>query len=237
MSKNKKAVKPQTSSTELLETRDEFSQRLADTEKFVKQNRLILGIVVGVVVLLVGGYFLYNYMASSQEQEAQAEMFPALYYLQNDNLEAALKGDGNYPGFKDIVEDYPMSKGANLAHFYIGSIYMKQGKFNEAIAELNKFSASDLIMQGRAYCLIGDAYMELSKWNDAITYYQKAVSYKANKHFTPVYLMKLALAYEKANKNTEAIAAYDKIITLYFNATEAANAKKYKAKLEAQAIK
>ncbi len=237
MSKNKKAVKPQTSSTELLETRDEFSQRLADTEKFVKQNRLILGIVVGVFVLLVGGYFLYNYIASSQEQEAQAEMFPALYYLQNDNLDAALKGDGNYPGFKDIVEDYPMSKGANLAHFYIGTIYMKQGKFKEAIAELNKFSASDLIMQGRAYCLIGDAYMELNNWNDAINYYQKAVSYKANKHFTPVYLMKLALAYEKANKNSEAIAAYDKIITLYFNATEAANAKKYKAKLEAQAIK
>ncbi|MCU0446741.1 MAG: tetratricopeptide repeat protein [Microscillaceae bacterium] len=237
MSKNKKAVKPQTSSTELLETRDEFTQRLADTEKFVKQNRLLLGIAVTVVVLLVGGYFLYNYVVSSQEQEAQAEMFPALYYLQNDNLDAALKGDGNYPGFKDIVEDYPWSKGANLARFYLGTIYLKQGKYSEAIAELNKFSATDLIMQGRAYCLIGDAYMEQSKWNEAINYYQKAATYKANKHFTPGYLMKLGLAYEKANKNTEAIAAYDKVMTLYFNSVEAANAKKYKAKLEAQNIK
>jgi tetratricopeptide (TPR) repeat protein len=233
MSKSKKAEKAPVSGTELLEAKSNLNQQLSSTESFLQKNRLILGIVAGLVVVVAVGYFIYIYLRNSQDQSAQEEMFAAVYYLQSDSTNRALKGDGNYPGFKDIIEDYPLSKGANLARFYSGVAYMKQGKFNEAITELKSFSSSDLMVQGRAYCLIGDAYMELNKVEDAAGYYRQAADYKPNKFFTPVYLMKLALAYEKLKKNEEAIAAYDKIINLYFNSNEVLNAKKYKARLEA----
>jgi TolA-binding protein len=74
--------------------------------------------------------------------------------------------------------------------------------------------------------------MEEQKYEEAAEYYDKAANYKPNKYFTPAYLMKAALAFEKSNQNEKAKAAYDKIITDYWDAPEFQNAKKYKAKLE-----
>lgn len=233
MAKNTK-IKEKQSTVELLEQKstDQGSDRINRAFDKIKQNRLIFGILLGVVVLTVGGYFIYTYIKSQQEAEAQEQMFAAVYYFEADSLKKALKGDGNYPGFEEIINDYPLSKAANLAHFYAGTIYLKQGQFNKAIEELKSFSSGDLLIQARAYSLIGDAYMEQNKLGEAITYYQKASNYKPNKQFTPAYLLKLALACELKKDYEEAIKAYDRIITEYHDVTEVSNAKKYKARLQ-----
>jgi TolA-binding protein len=88
-----------------------------------------------------------------------------------------------------------------------------------------------LLVQARAYSLIGDTYMEQEKYEDAAKYYQKAADYKSNKYFTPAYLMKAALAYEKSNQLDKAKDAYDRIITEYFESAELQNAKKLKSRL------
>ena len=54
--------------------------------------------------------------------------------------------------------------------------------------------------------------MEEQKYDDAAKYYNKAANYKPNKYFSPGYLMKEALAYEKLNQNDKARETYDKII-------------------------
>jgi TolA-binding protein len=74
--------------------------------------------------------------------------------------------------------------------------------------------------------------MEEQKYDDAAKYYNKAANYKPNKYFSPSYLMKEALAYEKLNQNDKAIEAYDKIITHYWESSEYQNARKFKARLE-----
>jgi TolA-binding protein len=74
--------------------------------------------------------------------------------------------------------------------------------------------------------------MELKKFDDAASYYSKAADYQPNKYFTPAYLMKVALAYEKLNQNDKAKEAYDKVITNYWESSEYQNARKYKARLE-----
>lgn len=125
-----------------------------------------------------------------------------------------------------------MTDAANLANYYAGVAYLKQGKFETAILYLEDFSSNDLLVQPRAYSLIGDANMELQKYDEAAKYYGKASSYQPNKFFTPAYLMKEALAYEKLNNNEKAIAAYDKIINEFFEASEYQNARKYKARLQ-----
>ena len=70
--------------------------------------------------------------------------------------------------------------------------------------------------------------MEKKSYGDAADYYQKAADYKSNKYFTPIYLMKLAVAYENAKENEKAVAAYNQILEKY----PAPNAKKYKALLD-----
>lgn len=162
-------------------------------------------------------------------------MFQAVYYFEADSLDLALNGDGNNPGFKDIVQDYKMTEAANLANYYAGVAYLKQGKFELARLYLEDFNADDFLVQARAYSLIGDTYMEEEKYDDAARYYEKAANYEPNKYFSPNYLMKAALAYEKANQVQKAKETYDKVIEQYWDSPDYQNAKKYRAKLESKA--
>jgi TolA-binding protein len=159
-------------------------------------------------------------------------MFQAIYYFEADSLSQALNGDGNNLGFIDIIDEYKFTEAANLAHFYAGVSFLKQGNFDAAVLYLKDYSSNDLLIQARAYSLIGDAYMEQQKYDDAVSYYNKAANYKPNKYYSPAYLMKAAVAYEKLNQNDKAIETYSKVITEYWDSSEYQTALKLKARLE-----
>ncbi|MFN6089236.1 MAG: YfgM family protein [Cyclobacteriaceae bacterium] len=228
----KKKESPSTGQADLLENPEVIQEKLEGIEHWVEKNPKILIGVVGVIVLAVGGFFGYRYWIGNQDAQAQKEMFQAVRYFEADSLNLALNGDGNNLGFLQIVEDYSLTEAGNLANFYAGAIYLKQGKFPLAIFHLEDYKANDLLVQARAYSLIGDAYMEQKSSEDAAKFYEKAAGYKPNKEFTPVYLMKAGLAYEKLNNTDKAKAAYQTIIDKYWESSELQNAKKFKAKLE-----
>lgn len=223
---------------ELLENPEVIKEKLEGIEHWVEQNPKVVLTALGVLVLVVGAFFGFRYYISSQDDLAQKDMFQAVRYFEkyvdtaNDSLNLALKGDGNNLGFEQIIDDYPWTPAANLANFYAGTITLKQGKFPLAILYLEEFKSDDLLVQARAYSLLGDAHMELKQYEDAAKYYSKASDYKPNKFFTPTYLMKAALAFEKLNQNDKAKAAYQKIIDEYWDSAEFQNARKYKARLE-----
>ncbi len=209
--------------------------KFAAGEDFLQRNRnLLIGLVVA-VVLVVGGLVAYNYYKNMKNEEAQSLMFPAVYYFEADSLQKALNGDGANEGLVAIAEDYGMTKAGNLAKFYAGAAYLKQGKFDDAIEYLQDFSSDDLLIQARAYALTGDAYMEKNNLAEAVNFYRKAADYKPNEFFTPAYLMKLALAQELNKDNQAAIETYDRIATQYPKSAEAVNAIKYKSKLTGSA--
>jgi tetratricopeptide (TPR) repeat protein len=218
---------------DLLENPEVIQEKLVSAEGWLEQNpKTAIGIVT-VILLVIGGYFGYRYYNGNQDTIAQKEMFQAIRYFESDSLNLALNGDGNILGFLQIIEDYSSTDAGNLANFYAGATYLKQGKYPLAIFHLEDFKSNDLLVQARAYSLIGDAYMEQNNFEEAAKYYSKAASYKPNKEFTPSYLMKAALAYEKLNQNQKAIDAYSTIIEKFWDSSEIQNAKKYKARLEA----
>lgn len=217
---------------DLLESSEAIAEKVTGIEQWIEHNpRIVIG-VLGAVILLVGGYFGYRYYVGSQDDLAQKEMFQAIRYFEADSLSLAMDGDGNNLGFKQIIDDYGMTPAGNLANFYAGAICLKQGKFPLAIFYLKEFSVNDQLVQPRAYSLIGDAYMEQQQYEDAATYYDMAANYKPNKFFTPTYLMKAALAFEKANQKEKAIKAYQRVIDEFWESTDYQNARKYKARLE-----
>lgn len=238
--KAKKKAQEQTtpSNTEFTEIEDNLLEspgRLwSQSEEFFRKNRkTILWIVAG-LVLVIGLYWGWKYYIAEQEKSASAKLFPVEYFFRNDSLNKVLKGEGKkYWSALKIASQYSLTQSASLAHYYAGVAYMKEGKFKEAIKELESFSSSDKVVQARAYCLIGDAYMELNQLDKAIKYYRKAAYYYANQYYSPMYLSKLALAYELKNDYKSAIAIYDEIIKEYYNSQERTNAQKYKARLEA----
>ena len=218
---------------DLLENSEVIAEKVVGIEHWIEQNPKIVFGVLGALVLVIGGYFGFRYYVGTQEEEAQKEMFQAIYYFEADSLNLALKGDGNNLGFEQIIEDFPMTDAANLANFYAGAINLKQGKYQLAIYYFEDFSSDDVLIQPRAYSLTGDAYMELKDYESAAEYYHKASSYKPNKYFTPVYLMKEALSYEKLNQNDKAKELYQKIIDEFWDSGEYQNARKFKARLDA----
>ena len=217
---------------ELLENPEALKEKLAGAESWLEQNPKIVVGIAAAILIIVGGYFAFNYYKNGQNDLAQKEMFQAVYYFEADSLEKALNGDGNNLGFLGIIDEYGVTDAANLANYYAGVSYLKQGKFELTRLYLEDFTASDLLIQARAYSLVGDSYMEEKKYDDAAKYYNKAANYKPNKYFSPAYLMKEALAYEKLNQNDKARETYDKIINQYWESSEYQNARKFKARLE-----
>jgi tetratricopeptide (TPR) repeat protein len=219
---------------ELVENPQALAEKLQGAETWMERHpKTVIGIVTA-IVLIVGAYFGFQYYKDNQEIEAQREMFQAVYYFEADSLELALNGDGNNLGFVDIIDDYSITDAAKLANYYAGAAYLKQGKYEVARLYLEDFSSNDLLIQARAYSLIGDTYMEENNFEEAARFYDKAANYKPNKYFSPTYLMKAALAFEKNNEEAKAIAAYDKIINEYYDTPEFQQARKFKAKLETQ---
>jgi tetratricopeptide (TPR) repeat protein len=217
----------------ILEDSDAVAEKLESAEDFFKENQKWVYILLGAVVVIVGGFFLFNYYKKNQTELAQNELFRPIGYFESDSLNKALKGDGNAMGLTEIAEEYGMTKPGNLAEFYAGAAFLKQGKFQEAIDHLKDFSASDILVQARAYALTGDAYMELKNYDEAAKYYDKAAEYKPNKFYSPTYLSKAALAYEKKGDNETALKRYDEIIEKYFDSSEYNEARKSKSRLEA----
>ncbi len=222
---------------ELLESPEALAERLTKSEEFLERNKKLVFGIGGVLVLLIAGYFGYRAYMSNQNEQAHNDMFQAVYYFEADSLNKALNGDGNYPGFLEIIDDYGMTDAGNMARYYAGVSYLKQGQFSEAISYLEDFSSDDLLVQSRAYALTGDAYMELEDYGNAASAYDKAADHKENKFFTPVYLSKAALAYELNGNTQQAIERYTEITEKYFAANEYENARKQKARLEAMASK
>lgn len=201
-----------------------------------KRNQNILFGVLTVILLAVAGVMFLRYQSTSQNREAQQEMFQAIYYFEADSLTKALNGDGNNYGFLDITDEYSGTKAANLAKFYIGAIYMRLADYEGAIRNLQDFSSGDYLLQARAYALIGDAYMELDDFDNAVSYFERAADYRPNKEFTPIYLKKWAIAEEARGNYAAAASAYGSIVSDFVGSSLEQEARKHKARLEGLAV-
>lgn len=231
MAKTKRKGK-KSQGSDIIESQEILAEQISKTEQFIEQNKKIVFSVGGIIALIVAGYFLYQYYVANQNDQAQSEMFQAVYYFESDSLDRALDGDGNNLGFIQIIEDYPLTKAANLAHYYAGVCYLKKDEYLSAIDHLEDFSASDLLVQARAYALIGDALMETEDYDGAVEQYRKAADYKSNEFTSPQYLIKCAVAYEMLKDYQSAFECYDEIVTKYVKAAEFQEARKQRARLQ-----
>ena len=201
---------------------------LGRAEMFVEENREKFLLVIGVAVAIMLGVWAYfKFIKGPREDNASAQMHQAELYFALDSLKTALDGDGNYPGFLGIIDDYSGTKAANNAKYYAGACYLRLGQYDEAIKMLDGFSSSDEILEPMSAGLTGDAYMEKGDVDKAASYYGKAVSKAGeNKFVAPMYMLKLAVAYEKQQKLNEALSVYEKIKASFPTSTEAREAQK-----------
>jgi len=206
-------------------------EALSKTERFIEKNQKLMTIIIGAIVIVVLIFFGFKrfYMAP-KEQEAKEQMFMAERYFEQDSLNLALNGDGMYPGFLDIIDDYGMTKGANLSKYYAGVCYLRMGNFNEAVDYLKSFKAKDQILGPMAKGAIGDAYMELNNAAEAAGYYLEAAECRDNEFTTPLFLMKAGWTYEILKDYKKAQEIYERIKQNYPASNEAREIDKYIAR-------
>lgn len=185
------------------------------------------------IVLLVGGYMVYqNYFKAPEEQKAVEAMWKAEEFYRADSVRLALNGSGANQGFLRIISKYGGTKAGNLARFYAASCYMKLGDFNNAIKQLKEFKTDDEFLQVRAAGLLGDAYAETGKKNDAVENYKKAGTiFEEDNINSPEYLFRAGLMYETLGKNQDAIEMYSIIKEKYPTTQRGIEIDKYLARL------
>jgi len=207
----------------------DVTETISKAEHYIEENKKSLSIIAGAVIALVGGYFAWTKLyIAPLEEEAQSQMFMAERYFEKDSLDKAINGDGQFYGFKDIIEKYGLTSSGNLAHMYLGLSYLNKGQFEEAIAELKEYdNGDDLMLAPISIGAIGDAYSELGKAEDAIDHYIKASEVNKNNFTTPIYLMKAAGLYESQNKFADALKIYEQIKTDYSESREGREVEKY----------
>lgn len=202
-------------------------QALTKTEKVIEKHQKTILIAIAVVVVAVVSYFAFDkYYLQPLEEEAQVEIAAAQSYFAQDSLQLALNGDTQNLGFLAIIDDYGMTKTANLAHYYAGVCYLQLKDFDKAIDYLKGFSADDMIVSSMAIGAIGDAYMEKGETKKAISYYLDAANHKANELVSPMFLQKAAWAYESLQAYGKAKDMYTRILEEYADTNIGREAKK-----------
>ena len=196
---------------------------------FWVKNQKPISIVLGVIIVLAGGWYAYNnYVVAPKEEEAQKTMFKAEEYFREDSLKLALNGDQFNRGFIYVVNNYGSTKAGNLAKYYTGLCYLRTGDFNKAVNYLKDFKSSAKQIQMMAYGALGDAYSELNKNDDAVNYYKKAANeFTDDITMSSEYLFRAALKLETLGKNSEALELYKELKEKYPNTERGYSADKY----------
>jgi TolA-binding protein len=206
---------------------------LSRTEQYIEENQKSLTIIILAIVVVVGGYLGYKkFYLEPANLDAQESMYMAESYFEQDSFQLALEGDGANYGFLDVIDEYSVTKAANLAHYYAGICFMRTGNFEEAIEHLEKFDSEDIMIASLALGAIGDCNLELGNKEEAASYYLKAGARKKNSFTSPIFLKKAGLVLEDLQQYEKALKAFNTIKKDYPDTDEGKIVDKYITAIE-----
>ncbi|MDR2009497.1 MAG: tetratricopeptide repeat protein [Bacteroidales bacterium] len=221
MAKNKKTAN-ENNNFKTVETAFNRAENFVET----KQKTLI-GIAAGILVIILAVVLYTNFVREPRKNEAWSESFKAEYYFEIDSFNLALYGDGFYPGFVDIVDQYGSTPMGNASKYYAGVCLMRIGEFESAIDYLEGFKSKDPMVGAMATNLIGDANMELGNNETALKNYLKAADKASNEFLTPVFLMKAGRTCELLGDYKQALNIYTRIEKEYHGTQQQREVEKF----------
>ena len=213
----------------------EVESALTKSEQFLEANQKLIGIIIGAIVVVSVGYLAFNkFYLEPRSTDAQEQMFMAQNYFEKDSFNLALNGDGNNPGFLEIVDDFGSTDAGNLAKYYAGISYLNLGQYDNAIDYLKQFSTDDLLLGPISVGAQGDAQLELGKADKALSLYTDAYKMNDNELTTPIYMLKAGELLESSNKNADALKLYETIKQKFPESNEGRSIDKYIARAKAK---
>jgi tetratricopeptide (TPR) repeat protein len=217
-----------------IENLEEVEHALTTAERFFETNSKIISIVFGVaVVIALILLATHRYYSLPREAKAKEQLFTAEQYFEKDSFKLALNGDGNFPGFLDIIHDYSSTAAGNLAQYYAGVSNLHIGKYKDAISYLEDFKTNDLLLGPVSIGAQGDAYSELGEKEKAVKLYLEAAKLNSNAFTSPLYFLKAGNTYEALGTKDKALETYQIIKEKYSESEQGRIIDKYIARLAA----
>ncbi len=200
---------------------NQAAEVIATTGAWVETNKKnIISIVVAVVVI-VGGYLGYTYgYQQPREAKAQTLCTDGLQYVQNSDFETALNGEGTFPGYIKIAEDYSGTDGANLANLYAGVCFAQQNKYQEALPYLEAYKpGKDQSVSAMALFALAQCYAATNNLDKAVDTFVEAAEQADNAALSPMCLVEAGKLLESQDKKDEALKLYEQIKSEYPTST------------------
>lgn len=217
-----------------------IEQGLGRFELFIERNGKAMLIALGVIIVLVGGYFSYKYLyLAPRADKASAAMFEAQNQFERDSFALALNGNANFDGFLAIADQYGNTPQGNIAKHYAGLCYLYTGEYQQAIDAFKSYkavkdNAAGTLIAAQNLGLTGDAYVELGQLDEGVKYYERAAAFSDNVGTAPVYLKKAGLANEKLGNLRKALEQYTTIRNNYPRSMQARDIEKFIARVQQQ---
>ncbi len=210
------------STKEILENNKEFVDNALDavSEAEAQRKRMfqfaLIGI--GVIALLVGGFFFYRYNQEKTEQEAALKLSRIRPFFDAGQMEAALGGVAGtirgeqVVGLNAIATQYGSSESGRLSALYAGSALASLNRYTEAETMFDKASsASSEITKMGGLAGLASCKAQAGNSAEAAKLYEDAAAIGAKLGDEDRYRLFAAMHYEKAGNKEKAITLYKAI--------------------------
>ncbi len=204
---------------------DRFAVTVQEQVSWAVEHRntlILIGTVIGAVALIAIAGFFY---LQNRDQAASVAIGQALRVYQAQ-LRAA--GAPEQPGitsftsskeraqaaqkeFQKVIQDYPHTRSADFARYWVGVTMRDTGNYAEAEKELKEISGSHRDdLAAVAKFALASVYREENKTKDAIDTYNDLIAHPSNTVPKSTAQLELAMMYE-ASQPAEAAKLYEQI--------------------------
>lgn len=219
-------------STQTRTSIDELNENLSSIEQKVENNKKIIIYAATAIVIIAAIIFGYKYLyqqpriESARNEVCQADMSLA---LGQDSVALAQ--------YKAVADKYSNESGERAA-LQAGIILYQEGKFDEAITYIKKYSFEGTLVGPAAQSLLGDCYVNTDKLGDALSAYDKAIKLSGdNELYTPLFMTKKAVVFRAQKEFAKEAEIYQTIKDKYptFGANYNIDVDKYLARAKNEA--
>jgi len=199
----------------------DIQQVASKTEMFFEQNRKSITIVMSAVVLVLGGFFAYQFLYKKpREVEASNAAIRADLLVEMDSIRLAVVGDANFEGYESIAVNYSGTKVADRAHFWCGVYYRDITKdYAAALDHFKQVGFSDEAVSIEVTGCIGDMYVMNNNLEEGASWLEKAAKQannSASRDYTgPLYNLKASKVYIELGNDDKATALLQYVIDNY----------------------
>ena len=176
-------------------------EKINSSKKLKLATYVISGVLAASLLFVLYKMFFYE----PANTESKAAYWRGLNFAVKDSTDKAIQE------LESAVESYDGKQGGEVSQFLLATQYMKKGKFEEAITELEGTDVDDTYLSAMKSGLIADCKNEMKDYAAAVELYIEAASINENNFTTPMYLFKAGLCAEKVKDFTKAVECYQKI--------------------------